>query len=270
MSAANSPASHPAGAAAPIAHSSARFIAGYGAFGRATPLRRAAWSSGNELKTVDIRSSVPVNTAPLRSLPPRSRRRHPYREGCRRPSYTRRTRSANNGAGHQTYDLSWVATTALHDRPSSLALPLNTPTTLTGGPCRSRGPFGLLTSMNRRRGLEYQTSEHGDRTVVFTAGGNFHTPSRLRGPHRRSLSSACRRALRLQVDLAVQTRIRGRSGASSLPPVRRNIDDTRAERYAAVSACSTGNPLAERDHTRPRLGVTVAARGRPTSDAVQP
>ncbi|HEX6919702.1 MAG TPA: S8 family serine peptidase [Actinomycetes bacterium] len=165
-------------------NSSARFIDGYGAFEQGNGLMNvpAAWDLlKKNAKTVDIRSSVPVNTVLSGFLATPGVGQGIYdREGVTAgDSYTRTytfTRTSGGG-GTRTYALSWVGNDGTFStEPTSIALPLNTAKTLevTVHPTSSGIHSAVLNLDDATNpGIEAQTMNTVVAADRFTAGANY-------------------------------------------------------------------------------------------------
>jgi len=164
-------------------NSSARFIGGYQAYEQGNGLMDvgASWDMlQNTIKPVDISSSVAVNTLLSGFLARPGFGQGIFdREGVKAGvSYTREytfTRTSGGG-GSRTYNLSWVDNDGTFSSPSTVALPLNTPTkvTVTVSPATS-GIHSAILNLNDAStpGVEYQTMNTVVLADQFTASNNY-------------------------------------------------------------------------------------------------
>ncbi|WP_407938393.1 S8 family serine peptidase [Nocardioides scoriae] len=163
--------------------STARFFDRYGAYEQGNGLIDTvkAWKLLKQnLKTVEITSSVPVSTALSAFLATPGKGTGIYdREGVEAgDSYTRSytfTRFSGR-SGTVTYDLGWVGNDGTFTAPRSVSLPLGTPVTV---PVRvnpkSSGAHSAVLNLDDARtpGIEYQTLNTVVAAERFTAAGNY-------------------------------------------------------------------------------------------------
>ncbi len=264
-------------------NTSARFIAGYGAFEQGNGLLDvgAAWAllATNKVKTVDISSAVAVNTALSAFLAtPNVGVGIHDREGVNAgTSYTRTYtfRRTTGGGGTKTYNLSWVGDTSTFTSATSIALPLNSPVTLTVTVNPTLGVKSAILNLDdpSSPGIEYQTLNTVIAPYVFTAGGNFQqvisgSVARNQAFHYFFRVPAGTPAFK--VDFAGPNADPGTGQARFIRfhPFGVNIDDNSSLNCYSppVSACSTGSPLS-RTQTNPQAGVwEVTVEARRTSD----
>ena len=266
-------------------NSSARFIDGYGAFEQGNGLLDvgAAWAllATNKIKTVDISSAVPVSTAISQFLAtPNVGVGIHDREGVNAgQSYTRTYtfRRTSGGGGTKTYNLSWVGNDGTFTGiPASIALPLNTPTTLTVTVNAAIGAHSAILNLNdpASPGVEYQTLNTVIAPNVFDAGNNYqHTISgsvaRNQAFHYFFRVPAGTPAFKVDFSGPSATPGTGQARFLRFHPYGVNIDDNSSlSCYSpVVSGCSTGSPLS-RTATNPQAGVwEVTVEARRTSDA---
>jgi subtilisin family serine protease len=164
--------------------SSARFIDGSGAFEQGNGLidAGAAWSllATNSIKTVDISSAVPVDTALEQFLatPGIGVGIHDREGVTAGQSYTRTYtfRRTSGGGGTKTYNLSWVGNDGTFSiGPSSIALPLNSPVTLNVSVNPGLGVHSAILNLNdpSSPGIEYQTLNTVIAPYTFSAGNSY-------------------------------------------------------------------------------------------------
>jgi hypothetical protein len=164
--------------------SSARFIDGSGAFEQGNGLINAgaAWSllATNSIKTVDISSAVPVDTALEQFLATPGigvgihdregvTAGHPYTR-----TYT--FRRTSGGGGTKTFNLSWVGNDGTFSiGPSSIALPLNSPVTLNVSVNPGLGIHSAILNLNdpSSPGIEYQTMNTVIAPYTFSAANSY-------------------------------------------------------------------------------------------------
>jgi subtilisin family serine protease len=164
-------------------NSSTRFLSGYGAYEQGNGLVRvaAAWDLLKaNAKTVDISSSVEVNTALSGFLARPGLGQGIYdREGVKAgDSYTRAytfTRTSGGG-GTKSYAVSWVGNDGTFSSARSIALPLNSPVTfnVAVNPTTS-GVHSAILNLDdpTNPGVEAQTMNTVVAADQFTAGNNF-------------------------------------------------------------------------------------------------
>jgi hypothetical protein len=164
--------------------SSARFIAGSGAFEQGNGLINAvaAWSllATNSIKTVDISSAVPVDTALEQFLatPGIGVGIHDREGVTTGQSYTRTYtfRRTSGSGGTKTYNLSWVGNDGTFSiGPSSIALPLNSPVTLNVSVNPGLGVHSAILNLNdpSSPGIEYQTMNTVIAPYTFSAANSY-------------------------------------------------------------------------------------------------
>jgi hypothetical protein len=164
--------------------SSARFIDGSGAFEQGNGLidAEAAWSllATNSIKTVDISSAVPVDTALEQFLatPGIGVGIHDREGVTAGQSYTRTYtfRRTSGGGGTKTYVLSWVGNDGTFSiGPSSIALPLNSPVTLNVSVNPGLGVHSAILNLNdpSSPGVEYQTLNTVIAPYTFSAANSY-------------------------------------------------------------------------------------------------
>jgi hypothetical protein len=266
-------------------NSSARFIADYGAFEQGNGLIDvgAAWAllATNRIKTVDISSAVPVNTALSGFLAtPNVGVGIHDREGVNvGQSYTRTYtfRRTSGGGGTKTYNLSWVGNDGTFViGPSSIALPLNSPTTLTVTVNPTLGVKSAILNLDdpTSPGIEYQTLNTVIAPYEFNAGNNYQqvisgTVARNQAFHYFFRVPAGTPAFKVDLSGPDATPGTGQARFVRFHPFGVNIDDNSSLNCYSppVVGCSTGNPLS-RSQTNPQAGVwEVTVEARRTSDA---
>jgi hypothetical protein len=163
--------------------SSARFIGGYGAFEQGNGLIDVgdAWNLLKQnIKTVDISSSVPVNTVLSGFLATPGVGEGIYdREGItvgttyhRNYTFTR----TSGGGGTTTYNLTWVGNDGTFSSAGSIALAKGTPATLDV--TVNAATFGIHSAILNvddpaTAGVDYQTLNTVVAAEQFTAGNNY-------------------------------------------------------------------------------------------------
>ncbi|WP_353352864.1 S8 family serine peptidase [Intrasporangium sp. DVR] len=164
-------------------NSTARFIDGYGAYEQGNGLFRVsnAWDVlKTNVKTVDIRSSVPVRTVLSGFLATPGKGQGIFdREGVKAgDSYVRTytfTRTSGGG-GTRTYAVGWVGGDGTFSSASSIALPLNSPVTfpVTVAPTTA-GVHSAILNLDdpSSAGVEAQTLNTVVAAEQFTAGNNY-------------------------------------------------------------------------------------------------
>jgi hypothetical protein len=266
-------------------NSSARFIADYGAFEQGNGLIDvgAAWAllATNKIKTVDITSAVPVNTALSGFLAtPNVGVGIHDREGVNAgQSYTRTYtfRRTSGGGGTKTYNLSWVGNNGTFEiGPSSIALPLNSPVTLTVTVNPTLGVKSAILNLDdpSSPGIEYQTLNTVIAPYEFSAGNNYQqvisgTVARNQAFHYFFRVPAGTPAFKVDLSGPDATPGTGQARFVRFHPFGVNIDDNSSLNCYSppVVGCSTGNPLS-RSQTNPQAGVwEVTVEARRTSDA---
>ncbi len=266
-------------------NSSARFIAGYGAFEQGNGLIDvgAAWSllATNKIKTVDITSAVPVNTAlsgflatPNVGVGIHDREGVNAGQGYTRTYTFRRT---SGGGGTKTYNLSWVG----DDRHILQRVVDRIAAEQSGiagrhGQSDARGQIG---HPEPRRpvdpGHRVPDAEHRDRSATCSTPAtttSTPSPARWRATRRSTTSSGCRRALppsRSTSRVPDATPGTGQARFLRFHPFGVNIDDN-SSLYVLLAAgrrLLAGSPLS-RTQTNPQAGVwEVTVEARRTSDA---
>jgi subtilase family protein/pre-peptidase len=267
--------------------SSARFIANYGAYEQGNGLINvsAAWDllQTNNVRAVDITSSVPVNTVISGFLAtPNSGEGIYEREGVVVGSSFTRTYTftrTSGGGGSTIYNLSLVGNDGTFGvAAASISLPKNSPSTLTV--TVNAGAVGIHSAILNlddpsTAGIDYQTLNSVIVADGFNAANNFTvanagtvSPNEVK----RYFAYVPPGTPAFKVDL---------SGPSAAPgtgqirfvrfhPYGVNIDSNSSlECYTPPSGgCSTGNPLS-RTQSQPQTGVwEVTVEARRTSDAL--
>jgi hypothetical protein len=264
-------------------NSSAQFINGYGAFEQGNGLINvgAAWSllATNKIKTVDISSAVPVSTAISQFLAtPNVGVGIHDREGVTAgQSYTRTYtfRRTSGGGGTKTYDLSWVGNDGTFTiTPSSIALPLNTPTTLTVTVNAAIGVHSAILNLDdpASPGIEYQTLNTVIAPYVFNAGNNYQnvisgTVARNQAFHYFFRVPVGTPAFKVDFSGPDGTPGTGQARFLRFHPYGVNIDDNSSlSCYSPSSGGCAGSPLS-RTQSNPQAGVwEVTVEARRTSD----
>jgi hypothetical protein len=264
-------------------NSSARFINGYGAFEQGNGLIDvgAAWSllATNKIKTVDISSAVPVSTAISQFLAtPNVGAGIHDREGVTAgQSYTRTYtfRRTSGGGGTKTYNLSWVGNDGTFTiTPSSIALPLNTPTTLTVTVNAAIGAHSAILNLDdpASAGIEYQTLNTVIAPYVFDAGNGYQRTitdavGRNQAFHYFFRVPAGTPAFKVDFSGPSATPGTGQARFLRFHPYGVNIDDNSSlSCYSPSSGSCAGSPLS-RTQTNPQAGVwEVTVEARRTSD----
>ncbi len=267
--------------------SSARFIANYGAYEQGNGLLNvsAAWDllQTNNVKAVDITSSVPVNTVISGFLATPNQGEGIYeREGVVVGSSFSRTYTftrTSGGGGATTYNLSLVGNDGTFGiAAATISLPKNSPKTLTV--TVNAGSVGVHSAILNlddpsTAGIDYQTLNSVIAADGFNAANNFtvaKTGTVSPNEVKRYFVYVPPGTPAFKVDL---------SGPSAAPgtgqirfvrfhPYGVNIDSNSSlECYTPPSGgCSTGNPLS-RTQSQPQTGVwEVTVEARRTSDAL--
>ena len=265
-------------------NSSARFIDDYQAFEQGNGLIDvgAAWAllATNKIKPVAISSAVTVSTAISQFLAtPNVGVGIHDREGVTAgQSYTRTYtfRRTTGGPGTKTYNLSWVDNDGTFTGiPSSIALPLNTPTTLTVTVNAAIGAHSAILNLDDPAipGIEYQTLNTVIAPNVFDAGNNYqHTITdavgRNQAFHYFFRVPAGTPAFKVDFSGPSATPGTGQARFLRFHPYGVNIDDNSSlSCYSPSSGSCAGNPLS-RTQTNPQAGVwEVTVEARRTSDA---
>jgi hypothetical protein len=164
--------------------SSTRFITGYQAYEQGNGLLNvgAAWAllATNAIKPVDISSAVPVNTviSGFLATPNVGVGIHDREGVTAGTSYTRTYtfQRSSGGGGTKTYNLSWVGNDGTFSiGASSIALPLNTPASLTVTINPTIGAHSAILNLDDPSipGIEYQTLNTVIAAYEFSAGNGY-------------------------------------------------------------------------------------------------
>ena len=173
-------------------NSSARFVDGYGAFEQGNGLIQvgAAWQVlAAKIKTVDITSAVPVDTALEQFLatPGIGVGIHDREGVTRGQDYTRTytfTRTSGSG-GSTTFNLSWVGNDGTFSSASSISLPKGAARQLTVNISPDEyGAHSAILNLDdpSNPGIEYQTLNTVVVPRTFTGPGLQPHHHRVRGP----------------------------------------------------------------------------------------
>ncbi len=264
--------------------SSSQFFTGrFGAYEQGMGLINvgAAWNLLREnLKTVDISSSVPVNTVLSEFLATPGFGRGIYdREGVGvGDPYTRQyTFTRNDGPGGSvTYNLAWVGNDGTFSSAGSIALPKGSPVTLTVGvDPATAGVHSAILTLNdpSTPGIEYQTMNTVVAPLTFAAPNYSQTVSGNLGPGQFEtyFFEVPEGAPAFKVDMTGG----GPAGAGAIRFLRWHpwglgIDSNAVSNCynGAPGGCTTGSPTS-RTVTNPQPGVwEVTVDARRNSDAV--
>jgi hypothetical protein len=262
--------------------SSARFISGYGAFEQGNGLINvgAAWNLLKQnIKTVDISSSVPVTTVLSGFLATPGIGQGIYdREGVTvGASYVRRYTfvRTSGGGGTTTYNLSWVGNDGTFSSAGSIALGNGSPATLdVTVNAASTGIHSAILNVDdpSTTGIDYQTLNTVVAADRFTAGNNFSvtkTGSIGRNQSTSFFFFVPADTPAFKVDLSGPSATPGTGQARFLRfhPFGVGIDSNQSTSCYSPSAGScAGSPLS-RTTTNPQAGVwEVTVEARRTSD----
>ncbi|MBI3973545.1 MAG: S8 family serine peptidase [Chloroflexi bacterium] len=242
----------------------------------------AAWDLlKTNIKTVEIVSSVPVNTLLSGFLATPgygvgiNEREGTLDQYTRQYTFTRRS----GGGGTKTYDLSWTGNDGTFSSPSTIALPLNTPVKLdvTINPTTPGAHAAILNLDDpSTAGVEYQTMNVVVAPDTFRAGDNYTVAKNGalgRSAVHHYYFSVPNGTPALKVDFSGPS---GTSGTGQLRFLRWHpwglgIDSNAVNNCYSPPAtiCSTGSPTS-RTATNPQPGVwevTVDARRSSDSDS---
>ncbi|MFE9652917.1 S8 family serine peptidase [Micromonospora sp. NPDC006431] len=264
--------------------SSARFLDDIGAYEQGAGLINvpAAYELlRKNIKTVDITSSVPVNTVLSGFLATPGVGVGIYdREGVtvgrkytRTYTFTRTT----GGSPAVTYDLSWIGNDGTFSSGTSVALPLNKPVEVPVAinPA-SPGAHSAILRLDdpATTGVDYQTMNTVIAPYTFAAADNFQVTINGKVGRNQSLRYFFRVPVgtpALKVDFTGPSTEPGSGQARFLRyhPYGVNIDDNASTScfVPAAGACATGSPNS-RTTSNPLAGVwEITVDGRRTSDA---
>ncbi|MBV9820611.1 MAG: S8 family serine peptidase, partial [Actinobacteria bacterium] len=264
--------------------STARYLPRYGAYEQGNGLIdvNAAWNQlKTNIKTVEIASSVDVHTILSGFLATPGKGEGIFdREGVAAgDSYTRTytfTRT-DGGGGTKTYNLSWTGNDGTFSTAGSLALPLNTPTTLTVTvhPA-SAGIHSAILNLDdpATTGIDKQTLNTVVAAEQFTAANNYsvsHSGTIGRNQYTTYYYNVPAGVPALKVDLAGggSTPGAGQIRFLRFHPYGVSLDDNSSlSCYTPTSgSCATGSPTS-RTTSNPQPGVwEVTVEARRTSDA---
>jgi subtilisin family serine protease len=265
--------------------SSARQLDRYGAYEQGNGLINvgAAWDLlSTNLKPVDIGSNVDVHTILSGFLATPGRGQGIYdREGIAvGDTYTRTytfTRTSGGG-GSRTYNLSWTGNDGTYESPSSVVLPLNSPTTLTVSVHpTTAGTHSAILNLDdpTTAGIEKQTLNTVVAAEAFTAANNYsitHSGAIGRNQVTSYFYNVPANTPAFKVDMVGGGSAPGAGQIRFLRfhPYGVAIDDNSSlSCYTPTSgSCSTGSPTS-RTTSNPQAGVwEVTVEARRTSDAV--
>ncbi len=267
--------------------SSTRFIANYGAYEQGNGLINvpAAWDllKTNNVKTVDITSSVPVHTVISSFLATPDVGEGIYeREGVDVGELLERTYTFtrnSGGGGSTTYNLSWVGNDGTFSTAAtSISLAKGAPKQLlVNAQSSSVGVHSAILNLDdpSTAGIDYQTLNTVIVADQFSAGNNYTvTKSGTVSPNQvhRYFAYVPPGTPAFKVDLSGPTAAPGTGQIRFLRfhPYGVNIDpNSSLDCYTPSSGgCSTGNPLS-RTQTQPQTGVwEVTVEARRTSDTL--
>jgi subtilisin family serine protease len=262
--------------------STARFLPRYGAYEQGNGLIdvNAAWNQlKTNIKTVDISSSVDVHTALSDFLATPGRGEGIYdREGVTAgANYTRSytfTRTSGGG-GSTVYNLSWVGNDGTFSTAGSIALPLNSPRTLTVTvhPTNS-GTHSAILNLDdpTTTGIDKQTLNTVVAAEQFSAANNFsisHSGTIGRNQATSFFFTVPAGVPALKVDLAAGGSTPGAGQVRFLRfhPYGVGLEDNSSlSCYNPSSGSCAGSPTS-RTQSNPQAGVwEVTVEARRTSD----
>ena len=248
--------------------------------------RRGLGPAKTNIKTVEITSSVPVDTVLDEFLATpgigdghlRPRGRDAGQQRTRGPTPSSGPRAA---AEATTYNLSWVGNDGTFSSPASSRLPANTPVDVRRSAINpaTAGAHSAILNLDdpSTAGIDYQTMN------VVVAARSVHRGRRLLGHARPARSAGPQQTSYFFNVPAGTSGVQGRLQRPSATPgtgqarflrfhpygvgIDRMQSSLIATTPAAPAACSTGSPLS-RTTTNPQAGVwEVTVEARRTSDA---